>query len=196
MAVVKISEGKAREMFAAMGYPSKDWTTKRLANKLDNVVELESKAPEPLEGDAKRVFLKITEALAEGDEVQLELAEQEETPVSKNSDKVEKNGKPEATKNKSAKTKQEKADPTKDPFGFTKGQIYAEFNRVLTGEPQTMKQLMTASGQKVTFYVHMKMLVERGLMEKTNKGYKLTKEGQKKLTKELSKRKDKELVEV
>jgi len=58
-----------------------------------------------------------------------------------------------------------------DKWGYRIGSKKARINAVLSTEPKTMKTLMQEAGLSNTQYGHLKSLIEKGFVEKTDKGF-------------------------
>jgi hypothetical protein len=58
-----------------------------------------------------------------------------------------------------------------DRFGSPVGSNQAKINAVLSTEPKTMKTLVDEAGLSGTYYQHFKRLIEKGFVEKTDKGF-------------------------
>ncbi len=58
-----------------------------------------------------------------------------------------------------------------DNFGSRLGSNQAKINAVLSTEPKTMKTLVEEAGLSSTYYNHLKSLIEKGFVEKTEKGF-------------------------
>ena len=58
-----------------------------------------------------------------------------------------------------------------DKYGYRLGSDRAKINAVLSTEPKTMKTLVQEAGLSDTYYQHLKRLVEKGFVEKTDKGF-------------------------
>jgi len=59
-----------------------------------------------------------------------------------------------------------------DRFGSPFGSKQAKINAVLGNKPKTMKTLVEEAGLSSTYYNHLKSLIEKGFVEKTEKGFK------------------------
>jgi len=59
-----------------------------------------------------------------------------------------------------------------DNFGSRLGSNQAKINAVLSKEPKTMKTLVEEAGLSSTYYNHLKRLIEKGFIKKTDKGFK------------------------
>jgi len=59
-----------------------------------------------------------------------------------------------------------------DRFGSPVGSNQAKMNAVLSTEPKTMKTLVDEAGLSGTYYQHLKSLIEKEFVEKTEKGFK------------------------
>jgi len=58
-----------------------------------------------------------------------------------------------------------------DKFGSRLGSNKAKINAVLSKEPKSMKTLLKEAGLSNTQYGHLKSLIEKGFVEKTDKGF-------------------------
>jgi hypothetical protein len=58
-----------------------------------------------------------------------------------------------------------------DKFGSRLGSNKAKINAVLSTEPKMMKTLVQEAGLSGGYYQHMKSLIEKGFVEKTDKGF-------------------------
>jgi len=70
------------------------------------------------------------------------------------------------------KYKRKREGRVTDRFGSRLGSNQAKINAVLSTEPKTMKRLMEEAGLSSTYYSHLKSLIEKGLIEKGDKGFK------------------------
>lgn len=62
-----------------------------------------------------------------------------------------------------------------DKFGSRNGSSTSKINAVLARKPKKMAQLIEESGLSGTHYDHLKKLIDAGHVEKTDKGFRLTK---------------------
>jgi len=67
-----------------------------------------------------------------------------------------------------------------DKFGSRLSSNQAKINAVLSNKPKTMKTLMEEAGLSSTYYNHLKSLIDKGFVEKTDKGFREIVDGPKK----------------
>lgn len=73
------------------------------------------------------------------------------------------------------KKKAVKKDMPLDKFGFPEGSFAARVNAVLTRKFKKMKQIVEEAGLTNTAYDHLNKLVKKGIVERSDEGYRLAK---------------------
>ena len=199
---VKINKADAVEMFTAIGFTTaKKWTTKRLqskANRMDTAPEdslgnkkldelvdvclssenilIVDEVEETKKKDTKpKTKVKTVKAtVINNKKVKTEKKEKVKTEKKEKKEKAPKEKKEKKAKTeKDPKEKKEKTSTEKDKFGSRVGSSPAKFNACLQKKAKTMAELVKESGLSITMYDHVKKLIERKLVIKTDKGFKL-----------------------
>jgi predicted transcriptional regulator len=68
-----------------------------------------------------------------------------------------------------------KSESKKDRFGSRIGTNNAKVNACLSNKPKTMAELTKEAKIEGTVYTHLGNLIEKGIVEKSEKGFKLIK---------------------
>lgn len=79
------------------------------------------------------------------------------------------------SKSKKAKVAKKKSKIGRNKFGTMLRTKAAKIDAALSEKPQTMAQLIKRANVKGTFSNHMRVMVNRGFVTKTKKGYALKK---------------------
>lgn len=175
---MKVQEDAARRMFGAAGLPVEKWPVRRLLVKLQNIVEVMSSAPKEVSGEDKRLMLKVAEAIMEKEPLELDSTlvdvntKREDTQKEKGAGEMSKeNGKTHVN------GESEKPQVLVDGFGSKLGTTMEQFNKVLSAKSKKMRELMEEAKVTETHYLHARKLIEKGFVEKTDEGYRLTPSG-------------------
>ena len=145
--------------------------------KKGNKVEVIAKEDTKIDKQAK----KEVEAAAKRAKIKKEEKRNKDKKDKKKEAKITSGGKKKETKKTSKKEKRKTApkkekknvDKNVDKFGSRKGSNTAKINKVLSKKSKGMATLVEEAGLKGTFYNHLNKLVEKGVVTKSDKGYKL-----------------------
>lgn len=153
------------------------WNKARLAGKIQNLPELVDEDTDA--GDSQELLDSLLNAIEKEIEVEItdDLAKPKDDAPKKSkgkkkpADDAEADGEEKPAKPKAEKPKKESAE--RDRFGSKIGTQCNLINETVTGKPQDIKTIAEASGMTVSrVKAHMGYLIQKGFVEKTDKGYK------------------------
>lgn len=156
---MKVQVSAAREMLVEMGWEAQQWSEGKMTKKLNNLPELMEDAKEPTSKSCLTLFRAISKAVQDGEGVEV---------VADGS--AEKNGKKGKDK-KGPKKANGKGSPNRDDFGTQIGSNNWKLNEQLSKKPQPIAELRKKAGLKGGGAVHLRRLVDRGLVKETKEGF-------------------------
>ncbi len=125
----------------------------------------------------KRLDKDLAAAAKREKERKAEKRSKDKKTVEKTTKKVSKKTAKKVSKKTAKKTskKTESKPVVRDKFGSKKGSSPSKINAAITRKPKLMAQLVKDAGVSCTYYEHVKKLIADGHVEKTDKGFRLTK---------------------
>lgn len=177
-------------LFAELGFANADkWDDKKLLAKVKGLPGLIDEDTKPETKASKALAAEISDAIEEEAEFEIvnDVKKGGKAPAKKDDDEAAPEAttetKDEAPAKKEKAPKKEKAEkpakeePKKDAFGSREGSSNAEVNALLSTEPITMKEIKEKLKIEDTRYNHINSLIAQEFVEKTDKGYILSKKG-------------------
>ncbi len=181
---MKVAEGEARNLLKMMGFHTWDRELRTVEKKLNNLPKYMESSTE-IDGDEKVLALRICAVVNDGEKVEVQKEGVREEMGSNSSsavdEVVESNGTVEEAPAKKPRKKKESSEPKekkepvgKDKFGSKLGSSKAKLNACFSKKAKTLPQLVEEAGLPNAYYrKHLKKLIEDGMIEHTEDGYKL-----------------------
>ena len=175
---MEITREKAVAIMVGLGFKTAPkMSTEKLEKRINGLNEV---VDDSVTTGKKKLDITLKKILAKAGKVTILKAAkeaEEEAEVEETEEVEETTPKVKSKKEKVVKEKKEKAPKkdvvAKDKFGSRADSITARFNAALSKKAKTMKELMEEAKITRNYKDHADKLIEKGLVEKTDKGYKL-----------------------